>query len=381
MKSFNITLLFTIILVLTGCNKQKPVGQDESALHKQTDSVYTVHYAKGFQVKKYNDYTLVTVRDPWDTTRLLHTYVLVDRTKELPANLPKGVVVKIPLQNVATYSTIHCSSLNELGQIDIIKGVCEPQYIKLDVIQQRVKNGEIENLGMASKPDVEKIIMLNPDAIFATPIQGWTYGNVEKTNIPILETVDYTESHPLGRAEWIRFYSLFTGKEHYADSLFAITEKNYKEVKEIVANVTKRPSVLPDIPYQGKWNMPGGRSFMSNMLSDAGAIYPWNEDKSTSYMPLNFEIVFDKAGEADIWIIKYNTPSDMTYTSLEKEYKPYSYFKAFKSKNIYGCNTAYSSYYEDLPIHPDYILKDMAYVFHPDLFPDYKPKYYKRISE
>ena len=127
--------------------------------------------------------------------------------------------------------------------------------------------------------------------------------------------------------------------------------------------------------------MPGGRSFMSNMLFDAGAIYPWNEDKSTSYMPLNFEIVFDKAGEADIWIIKYNTPSDMTYASLEKEYKPYSYFKAFKSKNIYGCNTAYSTYYEDLPIHPDYILKDMASVFHPDLFPDYKPKYYKRISE
>lgn len=381
MKFLNIPLLFTIIFVLAGCNKQKPAGQNDTGNHKQADSVYTVHYAKGFQVKKYNDYTLVSVRDPWDTARLLQTYILVDRTKELPANLPKGTIVKVPLTKVATYSTIHCSTLNELNAIDIIKGVCEPQYIKLDIIQQRVKNSEIENLGMASKPDVEKIIMLSPEAIFATPIQGWTYGNVEKTNIPILETIDYTESHPLGRAEWIRFYSLFIGKEQLADSLFAITEKNYNEVKEAVAGTTKRPSVLTDIRYQGKWNMPGGRSFMSNMLADAGAIYPWSDDKSTSYMPLSFETVLDKAGDTDIWIIKYNSPSDMTYAALEKEYKPYSYFRAFKEKNIYGCNTSYSSYYEDLPIHPDYILKDMAYIFHPELFPDYIPKYYKKFGE
>ena len=98
-------------------------------------------------------------------------------------------------------------------------------------------------------------------------------------------------------------------------------------------------------------------------------------------MPLAFESVLDKAGEADFWIIKYNWPKDMTYQSLEKEYKPYSHFKAFKEKNIYGCNTAYSSYYEDLPIHPDYILKDMAYIFHPELFPGYTPKYYKKIGE
>jgi iron complex transport system substrate-binding protein len=234
---------------------------------------------------------------------------------------------------------------------------------------------------MASKPDVEKIMMLSPEVIFASPIQGWTYGNVEKANIPIIETVDYTESHPLGQAEWIRFYSLFTGKEHLADSLFAITEKNYNDIKEAAAGAKKHPSVLTEMCYQGKWNMPGGKSFMACMLADAGATYPWNKDKSASYVPLNFETVLDKASDADIWVIKYNSPVEMTYASLEKEYKPYSYFKAFKTENIYGCNTLYSSYYEDLPIHPDYILKDMAYMFHPELFPDYKPKYYKKLSK
>ena len=377
MKSFNITLLLLFILVLAGCKKNTPAGQNDSL--PQTE--YAIHYAKGFEVKKYEDYTLVSIRDPWDTTRMLETYVLVERNKELPQDLPQGTIVRIPLSNVATYSTIHCSTLNELGSIDIIKGVCEPEYIKLPQIQQAVKDGSIENLGMASKPDVEKIIMLSPDAIFATPIQGWTYGNVEKTGIPILETIDYTESHPLGRAEWIRFYSLFIGKEQLADSLFAITEKKYNEIKKMVSETTDRPSTLTDIRFQNKWNMPGGKSFMANMLADAGASYPWADDNSTTYMPLSFESVLDKAGGADVWIIKYNWPKDMTYESLKKEYKPYANFKAFKEKNIYGCNTVYSKYYEDLPIHPDYILKDLAKIHHPELFPDYQLKYYKKLEE
>lgn len=379
MKFINTTLLFTIILVLAGCNKRTPAKQVDN--NEAPAKEYVVHYAKGFEVKKYDEYTKVSVRDPWDSTRLLQTYILIDRTKDIPQNLPAGTIVKVPLKNVVTYSTIHCSTLNELGRVDIIKGVCEPEYIKLPVIQQGVGNGTIANLGMASKPDMEKIIVLDPDAIFATPIQGWTYGNIEKTKIPMLETVDYTESHPLGRAEWIRYYSLFTGTEQLADSLFAITEKNYNEVKDIVANASSHPSTLTDIRYQSKWNMPGGKSFMANMIYDAGGSYPWSDNTSNTYLPLSFESVLDKAGDADIWLIKYNMPKDMTYESLEKEYKPYSRFKAFKDRNVYGCNTSYSSYYEDLPIHPDYILKDMAYVFHPDLFPDYTPKYYKKLGE
>lgn len=376
-KSINISVLILLIFILVGCSNRKPTTESE----ENPDIEYTVYYAKGFDVKKYNDYTTVSVCDPWDTTRILQTYILVDKARKLPENLPKGTIVRVPLSSVATYSTIHCSTLNELDAIDLIKGVCEPQYIKLPNIQEGVKSGAIVDLGMASKPNTEKLIMLSPDAIFATPIQGWTYGSIEKTGIPILETTDYTESDPLGRAEWIRFYSLFIGKEHLADSLFAITANNYNAVKEAVTKVSDRPSVFPDMRYQGKWNMPGGKSFMANMMADAGASYPWADNSSTTYMPLAFESVLDKAGEADFWIIKYNWPEDMTYKSLEKEYKPYSYFKAFKEKNIYGCNTAYSSYYEDLPIHPDYILKDMAYIFHPYLFPEYVPKYYKKISQ
>lgn len=136
-----------------------------------------------------------------------------------------------------------------------------------------------------------------------------------------------------------------------------------------------------DLKYGNVWYIAGGKSFLANMVKDAGANYIWADDSSTGALPLAFETVLDKAGEAEIWLVKYNNMEDLTYLRLANEYKPYSYFTAFKNRSIYECNTGKSTYYEDLPIHPDYILQDMAFVFHPELFPGYEPKYYQKMKE
>lgn len=173
----------------------------------------------------------------------------------------------------------------------------------------------------------------------------------------------------------------FFDRESQVDSLFNVTVNNYNSIKDKLASVSDKPSVFIDLMYGNVWYISGGGSFISKMLSDAGATYVWSDNDEVAATPLAFEEILDKAGDAQFWLIKYNHPNDMTYTSLEKEYKPYSYFSAFKNRNIYGCNVSIKSYYEDLPIHPDYILHDFAYIFHPDLFPDYTPRYYSKMKE
>lgn len=373
----SLILLFASLLLASCSGNKKTV----ELVDNPVDTVYTVKYAKGFRVKKYAEYTQVTVVDPWDSTRILQRYILVDKTKDLPANLPEGTVIRTPLSSIVAYSTIHCATLNEIGALATVKGVCEPRYIDIDYIQEGIKNGTIADLGQAANPVIEKIVDADPEAIFATPIQGRTYGSVDKAGIPIIETPDYMEPLPLGRAEWIRFYSLFFNKESEVDSLFNITVNNYNVIKHKLAKVTEKPTVFIDLMYGNVWYTSGGDSFISKMLSDAGATYIWHDNNMVASTPLAFEEVLDKAGEAQYWVIKYNQPNDLTYTSLEKEYKPYSYFSAFKNRNIYGCNAGKKSYYEDLPIHPDYILEDFAYIFHPHLFPDYTPRYYSKMAE
>ena len=48
-----------------------------------------------------------------------------------------------------------------------------------------------------------------------------------------------------------------------------------------------------------------------------------------------FETVFDKAGDADVWTIKYNRDRDMTYSDLKADYMGYTGFKAFKTHGIF----------------------------------------------
>lgn len=344
-------------------------------------SPFVIQYAKGFQVNRTGDYTKISIRNPWDTLKTLHDYILVDKSKPLPENLPKGTVVRTPVQRVVVYTSVHCGLLAELGIKKQIVGVCEPQYIDLDFIKKGLSEGSISDLGMASNPDVEQIIEIAPEVILASPFENSGYGQVEKTGIPLIECADYMESTPLGRAEWIRLHALFYGKEAYADSLFGEIVKSYNTIKELAAGVKDKPTVLTDMKYGSVWYVPGGQSYMAHFFRDAGADFFRKDNPQTGSSPLSVEAVFDEAHGADFWLIKYNRKSDITYETLKKEDSFYGEFAAFKNRNIFVCNTADASYYEELPIHPDYLLKDLVWIFHPELMPDYEPHYYKKMKE
>lgn len=376
-KSHILFSLLSVLLVACSLpNKQSA----ETSYGNETDSLYKVNYATGFEVNVFDDCKQVIVKDPWDSTKVLQKYVLVDKNRNVPPNLPEGVLVRTPLSNILAYSTIHCSIINEIGMAETIKGVCDPQYISVASVVSGLKDGSVKDLGQPSNPNKELMIELDPGAIFVEPIAGRSNELIKRLGIPVIETPDYMEASPLGRAEWIRFYSLFFDKEAYADSLFNITVQKYNDIKSKVANVSHRPTVFIDLMYRSVWYVSGGDSFISKMINDAGATYLWHDNNSIAAKQMSFEQVFDKAADADMWLIKYNAPQPLTYQTLEKEYQPYSYFGAYKNRKIYECNTADKKYYQDLPIHPEYILQDFAYTFHPELFPDYTPRYYSAMK-
>ena len=64
---------------------------------------------------------------------------------------------------------------------------------------------------------------------------------------------------------------------------------------------------------------------------------------------------------------------------LRSEYTPYENFDAFKKKRIYTCNTGAVPYYEEFPIHPEYLLKDLIWIFHPELVFGYSPRYFREM--
>ena len=340
----------------------------------------SVFFAKGFQIETHDGYTVATVRNPWNERLVLQRYILVPKTDTLPENLPEGALIRTPLARTICYGSVQCGFLAEFDALQTLVGVCEPQYINIPFVQENVKAGKIADLGQAANPDLEKIMLIEPEALFTAPIENSGYGQAAKLKIPFIECVDYMEPTALGRAEWIRFLALFFEKRATADSLFRETVNRYRELVRLTANVDNRPSVFTETVYSGIWYQPGGSSYIAQLFRDAGADYLWKEDTNTGSIGLTFETVLDKAQKADCWLIKYNSKYDMTYRKLIQENQNYALFDAYKKRNIYICNMGKVPYYEELPIHPDRILKDMVRIFHPELLPDYPLRYYKKME-
>ena len=370
-------LLFLFCLFSCQKNRQQVNRANTPPVIAQGDSVF---FAKGFQLETHDGYTLATVRNPWNNRLELQRYIIVPKTDTLPENLPEGVLIRTPLARTVSYGSVQCGFLAEFDALHTLVGVCEPQYINIPYIRENCRNGKIADLGQAANPDLEKIMLIEPEALFTAPIDNSGYGQAAKLNIPFIECVDYMEPTPLGRAEWIRFLALFFDKKEIADSLFKETVNRYNELVRLSANVDKRPSVFTETIYSGIWYQPGGNSYIARLFLDAGADYLWKEDTNTGSINLTFESVLEKAEKADCWLIKYGGINDMTYGKLAQENPNYTFFDAYKKRNTYICNTGKVPYYEELPIHPDLILKDMVRIFHPELLPDYQLRYYKKME-
>lgn len=360
--SANIVILALFLSACGGGGRASvsPDGEEADTLH--------FNYAANIEILKYNDFTRVDLRNPWDTLKTLHTYLLVDKRKPLPDNLPDGTVVRTPISKSVVYSAVHCSLLNDLGALSSIAGVCDFKYINLQAIKDRKEKNAVADCGESMNPDMERIIDLHPDAILLSPFENsGGYGRVEKLNIPLIECADYMETSPLGRAEWMRFYGLLFGVAPQADSLFAEVEANYRKLKQRAALSSTSLSIISELKSGSAWYVPGGHSTVARLFRDACGRYAFADDTHSGSIPLAFETVFDKAGDADVWTIKYNRDRDITYADLESDYAGYTGFKAFKERNIYGCNTGKVPFYEETPFRPDYLLADFIQMLHPEI--------------
>lgn len=226
-------------------------------------------------------------------------------------------------------------------------------------------------------PDIERIMDTHPDALMPSPFENsGGYGRLEKLQIPIIECADYMETSPLGRAEWIRFYGRLFGRTQQADSLFSTIEQLYNTLKTRAAGCTDRPTVLSDLRTGGSWYVPGSRSTVSRLYADAAARSVFDGRTESGSVALSFETVFERAQNADFWLVKYHRPTDMTRADLKADYASYARFRAFTEGRIYGCNTSHVLYYEETPFHPERLLADLVALFHPEVLPDHSFRYF-----
>ena len=368
--------ILLLSVLLTSCMHRQSVP------HATDADTLNLRHAKYLTLVEHEDYTEVLIRNPWNDSKLLQRF-MINKGDNVGLRHVDGASLSSSSNHLAVFTTTHANLFEELGGIDAVAGVCETEYIANPRLCEALSAGRIRDLGSAMTPDRERIISLAPDLILLSPYENAsTYGNLESLGIPIVQCADYMETTALGRAEWMRLYGRLVGKAREADSLFLAVEAQYYALKSLTDSIASeaRPSVLFDTKNGSAWYVPGGRSTMAQLIHDAGGRYLFADNPKSGSVPLAFETVLDRGEQAHVWLIRYNNSRQrMTLPDLGSIYQPYTLFCAYRSGQVYGCNSAELTFYEETPFHPERLLRDYICILHPTLLPADTLRYFHQL--
>lgn len=402
MKIKNIIFGALVVLLVVACQGGKTAsGEGGDTLQMK--------YAELLTIVKHNDgaYTEAIIENPWKKGTTLHKYILVPKGNEGDetvarlkddirenATLQMGShcdIVRTPLESNVVFTAPHCQLMYELGCKNAITGVCDKDYINIPDIKERVKlsNGKasasdtdkvIIDCGSSMQPDMERIIALKPEGLLISPFENsGGYGKLDKFNIPIIETADYMETSPLGRAEWMKFYGLLFKSEERSDSLFSSIEKEYLALKAEAAKLPQGLSILTERKMGSVWYVPGGKSTMGILLKDANAKYIFADDTHSGSLAYGPERILCKGAQVDVWAFKYFGGKALNKNDLLAEYEGYKVLKAFNSNSIYQVDTSTQPYFELTSFHPEILLREFIILAHPKATQFGKLRFYQHL--
>lgn len=395
----------TAALLMAACQGGKTAAADAEA-----GDTLEMKYAKLLTIVKHGDgeessdaaegidyqYAEAIIANPWKAGTILHRYILIPKGKEgdktvamLARRRSTGArcttdTVRTPLESNLVFTATHCQLLTELGCQNAITGVCDKDYINIPDIKSRAQADAkvahpIMDCGSSMQPDIERIIALHPEALLISPFENsGGYGKLDKLRIPVIETADYMETSPLGRAEWIKLYGLLLGSSK-ADSLFSAIEKEYLQLKAEAAKLPLGLSILTERKTGNVWYVPGGKSTMGILLRDAHARYIFADDTHSGSLSMSPEQIIAKGNQVDVWAFKYFGGNALTKQDLLAEYQGYQALKAFQTGTVYETDTSCEPYFELTSFHPEILLREFIILSHPEAGDKFgKLRFYKK---
>lgn len=379
MKSVqNTALYFLIFLLFIQCKHET---KKEGIL---ASSKNEVRYAKGFSIYKHKGFSIVKITNPWPEAKESFTYILQEKNGIIPDSLKQFTIIPIPLKSIVVTSTTHIPALELLGVENTLIGFPNTNYISSEKTRKRIDAGKIREVGVNENLNTEVLIDIKPDLIvsFGLNNSNPTLDNLQKSGLKVMLNGDWTEQSPLGKAEWIKFFGALYGLDSKADIIFSKIEKEYNSTLELAKKTTTKPTVLCGAMYQEQWYIPQGESWASLFLKDAQSQYLWANTKGTGSFSVPFEVILEKAQNADFWI----APGDFSSLKQMSDSNPhYNQFSAFKNKKVYSYSLNKGAkggiiYFEWSPTRPDWVLKDLIKIFHPELLPNHKLFFFQKLE-
>lgn len=379
MKSVQNTAFYFLVFLLFIQCKENP--KKEKTI---TTSENEIQYAKGLEIYKHQGFTILKITNPWPEAKESFTYILQEKNGIIPDSLKQFPLIQIPLKSIVVTSTTHIPALELLGVENTLVGFPDTNYISSEKTRKRIDTGKVRDVGKNESLNTEVLIDMNPNLIvsFGLNNSNPTLDNLQKSGLKVILNGDWTEQSPLGKAEWIKFFGVLYGLDSKANTIFSDIVKEYNSTLALAQKVTQKPTVLCGAMYQYQWYVPQGESWAALFLKDAQSQYLWADTKGNGSLSVPFEAVLEKAQKADFWI----APGDFSSLKEMSESNPhYNQFASFKNKKVYSYAINKGAkggivYFEWSPTRPDWVLKDLIKILHPELLPNHKLYFFQKLE-
>jgi|GEM_PF-5807339 iron complex transport system substrate-binding protein len=312
---------------------------------------YNNQFAKHFKIKEKSNLTLVQSSD--------ETYRVIYKKKDdLPDECLDKAISKLDSVIPTSTSMLHFFDL--LEKEEVIKGFPGTRYISSVSLKQRVESGAIKELG--DSYSLETLILMDPGLILtqgaysisATGLER--YQAIKDKNFSFLE---FKESHPLARAEWLIVLSALLGEIDRGIVLFEKIKSDYLEVRSIVENSGISIKVLVGSFFQGQWFSPAPNSDFIRLLEDAGATLV----NPISRVGLNFENVLLTVESAKLWLPQASWQTREEALSMDERHL--ILLGEFGHSEIFALKKKSQGleFWERGVARPDLVLKDLVQMF------------------
>lgn len=371
----------TIIILLTFLNSCKIADKSEQKERGNQRN----EYALNFNIQEHKDgYKILSVIENWSGKEVIYDYALISDSSDI-TSYTNNYVIEIPPKRIVCMSTSHIAYITSLGMEESIIAVSGVNYISDSLINEHIKSGKIKDIGYESSLNYETLISLNPDVVFTYGITGENNIYIEKIKslgIKVIAVGDYMENHPLGKAEYLKFFGAIFNCSDKADSTFESIKKDYSNIKTKALKSGEKVKVLLNAPWKDVWYIPGNDSYMSRLINDAGGIVLGSKGGEFYSYPNSVEEVFKLSYEADFWL---NPNNYNTLEELKRSNPLFSKIEILKSGRVFNNTkrntpTGGSDFWERGVVEPHIILKDLITIFNSkDSIPD-NLKYYKILN-
>lgn len=343
-------------------------------------------YAHGFHIVRMGDITRLDVFNPWENARnFTYSYYLVPKNIPIPDSLANRQIIRTPVERVVLLSTTHIGFIEKLGFESSIIGVSGKDFVTNSLVRKGIEQGLVKDVGYDQNLNYESLLQMKPDLVMAYGIGSDVAAHLSKMkdlNIPVVINAEYLEETPLGRAEWLVFTGSFYHQTDHAQQVFNKIVIEYDSLKNLVSGSTHQPLVLTGLPYKDNWWVPGGKSYMANLIADAGGDYLWKDNSSRESFVVSLENAIVKATLADLWINTGQTNSIQNILESDERFK---IIPALQKGMVYNDNkkmnpSGGNEVWETGAANPQDILRDLIHIFHPEIKGVKDFHYYQKLN-